>query len=202
RGGPVEDLGHGGPGLLGGQVVAGRQHPQHRGPPCEGHRGRLRRPAPLADDAPALTLGRPSPHALLLAHGQGVLETGFTYGTLCAHVLGVLGLLLGDRVEDERVEPAAGSVLAPGLLHGGGKISLSDVRGDRGRRPAPHGQPANRSLRSPGGRAKTRTQRSDRTGPLPEDGRSWHPLAAVARTYRPRSRPARGGSRTAVAVPG
>jgi hypothetical protein len=78
----------------------------------------------LADDAPSLALGGASPDALLLAYRQRMLEAGFANGTLCAHVLGVLGLLLSGRIEDERVEPAAGSVLAPGLLHGDGNVFL------------------------------------------------------------------------------
>jgi hypothetical protein len=53
-----------------------------------------------------------------------MLETRLTDGALVAHVLGVLGLLVGDRIEDQRVQAAAGGLLAPCLLHGGGKVSL------------------------------------------------------------------------------
>ena len=80
--------------------------------------------AALADDAAALLLGGAAPDAFLLADAEGVLEAGLPDGAPVADRLGAVGLLVGGRVEDQGVESAAGGVLSPGQLHGGGNVSL------------------------------------------------------------------------------
>src|SRR4051812_31169261 len=52
--------------------------------------------APLADDAPALALGRSAPHAVSLTVGQGVLQARLAHGALGADGLGFVGVFFGD----------------------------------------------------------------------------------------------------------
>src|SRR5690606_24435457 len=88
---------------------AGRSRPAVRSARTDGHPSKAMGsggPTALADDAPPLPLGGAAPHALLLADRQGVLEAGFAHVAPRAHLLGVLGFLVGGGVEDQRVEPA------------------------------------------------------------------------------------------------
>src|SRR5215211_3580256 len=79
-----------------------------------------------------------------------MLETRCAHGALSADILGWLSLLVRGGVEDHGVEAATGSVLAPGLLHGGGMVFLVDgtVQPARSRGQTPT---ANRLLDFPAG---------------------------------------------------
>src|SRR5215470_11542192 len=69
----------------------------------------------LADEPTSLTFGEPTPHALLLARGDRVLEARFTHGADPTDRLGGLGELVGvgRRVEHVGVGAEAARVLAP-----------------------------------------------------------------------------------------
>src|SRR3954452_7190767 len=70
---------------------------------------RSRRPAPLADDAAAFAFGAATPDAFLLPHPQCVFEAGGLHRAAVAHRFRLVGVLVGQRVEDLRIEPLAGS---------------------------------------------------------------------------------------------
>src|SRR5689334_7135992 len=82
-------------------------------------RPRLRRLAPLADETTALALGTASPHAVLLAHGEGVLQARLAHRTVGTDLLGFRRLVLvGDGIEDGGIDSAAAGLLTPGQIHG------------------------------------------------------------------------------------
>src|SRR5690606_13244507 len=64
----------------------------------------------LAVDPPALLLRGPTPDALLLAALQGELEAGLPPRALLAHRLRDVRVLVALRVENRRVQSAAGRV--------------------------------------------------------------------------------------------
>src|ERR671923_2419466 len=115
----------------------------------------LRSATALADDPPALTFGAAAPDAFLLADRERMLETRCAHGALSADILGWLSLLVRGGVEDHGVEAATGSVLAPGLLHGGGMAFLVDGRGSAGARPRAKRQRRTGSLTFRRGTAQT-----------------------------------------------
>jgi hypothetical protein len=84
----------------------------------QGSRG----PATLADDAPAFTFSTATPDPLLLAHSERMFEAGRANRALGTDIFGWLCFLVTGWVEDHRIEAATGSVLTPGLLHGGGMV--------------------------------------------------------------------------------
>ena len=73
--------------------------------------------AALADEPPALPGGEPTPHAVLLAHGDRVLEARLAHRALPADRLGGLGgelvLFLVVRVEDPGVDTPTLRVVTP-----------------------------------------------------------------------------------------
>src|SRR5438309_7647070 len=71
----------------------------------------------MAEDAAALLLGGPAPHAVTLAVDQGVLQARLTHQAAGADGLGLRRVLLRCRIEDGGVEPAAGRILAPRDIH-------------------------------------------------------------------------------------
>src|SRR4029077_18304099 len=81
--------------------------------------GRLGAPAPLAHQPPSLALVETTPHTLLLAGDDGVLEARLTDGADRADLLGRLATVLGlgRRVEELRVGSQTSCVLAPVVRH-------------------------------------------------------------------------------------
>ena len=75
--------------------------------------GALRGLPTLAKDATTLPCGEATPHAALLADGQGVLETGLAHGTQQADRPRLVRVLVGDRMEDLRIDTSAPRHLAP-----------------------------------------------------------------------------------------
>src|SRR4029450_2048550 len=71
------------------------------------------RPAALADDPAALTLGTAAPHALLLTALERVLQAGAADATASAHRLPALRLVVGLGVEDPGVETPTRPQLPP-----------------------------------------------------------------------------------------
>ena len=69
--------------------------------------------AALADHPPTVTLGRPAPHAGLLAERQRVVETRVLHVASGADGLGGLGALIVVGIEERRVQPAACSEIPP-----------------------------------------------------------------------------------------
>src|SRR5207302_9101466 len=72
----------------------------------------------LADEAAALALGGAPPDPVVLAVGEGVLETSLANRADGADRLRLGRVLLGRRVEDGGVEPSAGALLTPRQVHG------------------------------------------------------------------------------------
>src|SRR3989440_4781557 len=94
----------------------------------------LRGLAPLADETTALALGPTTPHAVLLAHGKGVLEAWLAHRTLVADLLGLRRVVLvGDGIEDCGIDSAAAGLLTPGQIHG--FSTSSPARVSRGNSP-------------------------------------------------------------------
>lgn len=97
--------------------------------------------ATLADDAPAITLGRSAPHARLLAEAQGMVETRLLDHAAVAHTLGCLRFGFVVRVEDGGVEAAAGTEVPPlrdvwtDLFDGHVATPLAVSHGERRPRP-------------------------------------------------------------------
>src|SRR5947207_5048611 len=71
----------------------------------------------MAEDAAALLLGGPAPHAVTLAVDQGVLQARLTHQAAGTDGLGLPRVLLRCRIEDGGVEPSAGRILAPREIH-------------------------------------------------------------------------------------
>src|SRR4051812_36807328 len=83
--------------------------------------------ATLPDDATALTLRGTTPHTVTLAVGHGVLQACLPHGAARADALGLLGLFVGDRIEDVGVNAPAGGVLPPGEVHSERHLEFSTV---------------------------------------------------------------------------
>ena len=81
--------------------------------PAQQDLGRL---APLAEDAPALLLGRTAPDAVPLPVRQCELEARLAHGADAAHGLGRLCFVVGGRIEDVGLDTPAGGKLPPRLI--------------------------------------------------------------------------------------
>src|SRR5437588_8918305 len=71
----------------------------------------------MAEDAAALLLGGPAPHAVTLAVHEGVLEARLANHATGADRLRLRPVLLRGRIEDGGVEPAARRMAAPREFH-------------------------------------------------------------------------------------
>src|SRR5439155_13529538 len=78
---------------------------------------RLGRLAALAGHAPAFLLGGPTPDAVVLAVGEGVLEARFANDARGTDCLGFRRLLLGRGIEDGGIQAPARTLQAPGQVH-------------------------------------------------------------------------------------
>src|SRR5438477_802364 len=86
-------------------------------PGWAGRRRRLRGLAALADHPPPLALGGPAPDPVPLPAGQGIFQACLPYGALSADGLGHVGLLVGDRIEDVRVDSPTRCAVTPRKAH-------------------------------------------------------------------------------------
>jgi hypothetical protein len=77
---------------------------------------RLRSATTLSDDTPTLTLGRTTPHTLLLAVPERELKAGDPHGALGADGLGLVGFVLILRIERLRIKPATRTKIKPRRL--------------------------------------------------------------------------------------
>src|SRR5207248_9783977 len=73
--------------------------------------------AALADHPATLPLGRPTPHAVVLAVGQRPLKARLTDRAVCTHGLRLSRVLLGHGIEDGGIKAPARTLLAPGQVH-------------------------------------------------------------------------------------
>src|SRR5690606_2621397 len=84
-----------------------------------GRRGHRPEPTATTDDALALPLGGAAPHPVVLAMADRVLEALLLDRALRAHRLGLVGLLVGGRVEDRGIQSLARGSAHPVTVHAG-----------------------------------------------------------------------------------
>lgn len=81
-----------------------------RGGPSD---GRSIDSAALTEDATAVSLGTPAPHALFLAPSQGVLEAAQSHIAAGAHGLRRTRRVIRVREEEQRVQASTGALIPP-----------------------------------------------------------------------------------------
>ena len=76
-------------------------------------------PAPTPDDALAFPLGGAAPHAVVLAVADRVLQACVADRADATDRLSLLGVLVGERIEDRRIEPPTCGLVQPTAVHVG-----------------------------------------------------------------------------------